>query len=109
MLTDERCGVRVADVREVEEPLRGLLAGLEPDEVFVFDAPDLWAAFDAGGAVGDVGEDVARAAGRRGVDVAAGRVPFRGGAAGERVGHVGGGGAGGAGDVEAGRGAAGDG
>ena len=41
--------------------------------------------------------------------MAAGRVPFGGGAVGELVGHVGGGGAGGVGDVEAGRGAAGDG
>jgi hypothetical protein len=36
----------VRDVGAVAESLRALVAGLEPDDVFVFDAPELWSAFN---------------------------------------------------------------
>ena len=38
--------MRVSDVLALEPPLRALVGALDPDAVFVFDAPELWAAFD---------------------------------------------------------------
>ena len=46
VLTDERVGVRVSDVVALEAPMRALVGALDPDAVFVFDAPAMWTAFD---------------------------------------------------------------
>jgi hypothetical protein len=38
--------VRLQDVRALEAPMRALVAGLDPDDVFVFEAPAMFEAFD---------------------------------------------------------------
>jgi hypothetical protein len=46
VLTDERSGLRLGDVDEVEELLGAVVGRLDPDAVPLFDTPEFFAAFD---------------------------------------------------------------
>jgi hypothetical protein len=38
-VTDERLDVQLSDVRALEAPVRAVVEALDPDAVFIFDAP----------------------------------------------------------------------
>lgn len=44
---DERLGVQLGDVLALEAPMRAVVEALDPDAVFVFDAPAMFAALCA--------------------------------------------------------------
>jgi uncharacterized membrane protein YgcG len=55
-VTDERFGVQLRDVTALEAPLRAVVEALDPDAVFVFDAPAMFAAFDVLVRLGESGK-----------------------------------------------------
>jgi len=52
---DERLGVQLGDVLALEAPVRAVVEALDPDAVFVFDAPAMFAAFDVLVRLGETG------------------------------------------------------
>ena len=107
---DERLGVQLGDVLALEAPVRAVVEALDPDAVFVFDAPAMFAAFDVLVRLGESGKMLmARRMEGSGMHPAARRLSLGGGADGGGVGLVGVGGAHDVGDVEAIGGAPGDG
>jgi hypothetical protein len=54
-VTDERLGVQLRDVTALEALLRAVVEALDPDAVFVFDAPAMFAAFDVLVRLGETG------------------------------------------------------
>ena len=53
---DERLGVQLSDVLALEAPVRAVVEALDPDAVFVFDAPAMFAAFDVLVRLGESGK-----------------------------------------------------
>jgi hypothetical protein len=55
-VTDERLGVQLSDVLALEAPMRAVVEALDPDAVFVFDAPAMFEAFDVLVRLGETGK-----------------------------------------------------
>ena len=55
-VTDERLGVQLSDVVALEAPMRAVVEALDPDAVFVFDAPAMLEAFDVLVRLGETGK-----------------------------------------------------
>src|SRR5258707_1038850 len=53
---DERLGVQLSDVVALAAPMRAVIEALDPDAVFVFDAPAMLEAFDVLVRLGETGK-----------------------------------------------------
>ncbi len=56
MLTDERLGAQLSDVLALVQPMRAVVEALDPDAVFIFDAPEMFEAFDVLVRLGEAGK-----------------------------------------------------